>query len=62
MEMTAIPSFELIFEKVDEARVSLGADHEAALIALQQQSEGISELMTVARHLSEPPPSYFTRG
>lgn len=60
--MIEIPSFELIFEKVGEARVSLGPDHEAALIALQQQSEDISELMTVARDLSEPPPTYFTRG
>ena len=60
--MTKIPSFELIFEKVDEARASFGPDYDAALIALQQQSEGISELMTVARELSEPPPMYFTRG
>ena len=62
MEMIVIPTFQLLFEKVDEARASLGADHEVALIALQQQSEGISELMTIARDLSEPPPSYFTRG
>ena len=60
--MTEIPDFQLIFEKVDEARVRLGADFEAELIGLQQQSQGISELMTAARELSEPPPTYFTRG
>lgn len=60
--MTETPSFELIFEKVDEARASLGPDYDGALIALQQQSKGIAELMTVARELSEPPPTYFTRG
>lgn len=60
--MTETPTFELIFEKVDEGRASLDPHHQAALIALQRQSEDIAELMTVARDLSEPPPTYFTRG
>lgn len=62
LDMTEVPSFELIFDQLEEARVSLGPDYHGTLIELQQQSEDIIELMVLSRELSEPPPTYFTRG
>ncbi len=62
MEDPRVPEFQLIFEKVDEARASLEPDFQANVIALQRQSDVISELLMVAREISEPQPIYFTRG
>ncbi len=60
--MTETADFQVIFEKVAEARAKLGPDGESELLELQQQSDTVSQLMTLARDLSEPPPVYFTRG
>lgn len=60
--MTETADFQVIFEKIDEARADLGPDYELEMIELQRQSDTVSQLMTVARDLSEPPPVYFTRG
>lgn len=60
--MAEAADFQVILEKVEEARANLGPDFEAELIVLQQESHSVAELMTAARDLSEPPPPYFTRG
>ena len=60
--MTEIADLQLIFTKIDEAQVSLGAETQADIAELQSESDEIAELVDAAQELSEPPQAFFTRG
>ena len=55
--------FQVLFSKLAEVREdSQGGALQVKVEYLQQQSDAISELMTVATELADPQPVFFTRG
>jgi hypothetical protein len=62
MGTTETTDFTLIVKEVSDLQTTLSLSFRAEVEGLQQESQAISRLMSAARDLSEPQPSFFTRG